>query len=98
MIKTLYILDISMILHLPVLEAINLDTLVLCSSLGSLSEFGEYDIKYFNPYNKEELIGLMNNIDNFSFSQKDKKYLLDKYNWNVVKKQIKNLYKDYIDV
>ena len=83
---------------LPILEAISLDTLVLSSNAGSLSEFGEYNIKYFNPYKKEELISLMNNIDNFTFDTKAKNYLLNQYNWDIVKEQIKNLYKEYINV
>ena len=83
---------------LPILEAISLDTLVLSSNAGSLSEFGEYNIKYFNPYKKEELISLMNNIDNFTFDTKAKDYLLNQYNWDIVKEQIKNLYKEYINV
>ncbi len=83
---------------LPVLEAINFDTLVLSSNAGSLSEFGEYNIKYFNPYKKEELISLMNNIDNFTFDTKVKYYLLNQYNWDIVKEQIKNLYKEKINV
>lgn len=81
---------------LPILEAINLNTLVLSSSNGSLSEFGEYNIQYFNPKKEESLIRLLEDIDNVKFDYNKKKILLERFNWNVVKQQLLNFYKEEI--
>jgi glycosyltransferase involved in cell wall biosynthesis len=81
---------------LPILEAIYLDTLVLSSSSGSLSEFGEYNIQYFDPKKEENLIKLLENIDNTKFDYHKKKILLDRFNWKVVKNQLQKFYKDEV--
>ncbi len=79
---------------LPVLESINLNTLVLSSNSASLKEFGEYNIQYFNPYKEEELIELLENIDNVEFNYNKKDELLSRFNWKIVKKQVKEFYKE----
>lgn len=83
---------------LPILESINCNTLVFSSNYGSLKEFGEYNIKYFDPNKEEELIELMNNIDRFKSDINKKNELLSKYNWKIVEEQLNNFYKENIYV
>ena len=81
---------------LPILEAIYLDTLVLSSNCGSLAEFGEYNIQYFDPEKEESLIELLENIDNTKFDYHKQKILHDRFNWNVVKNQLLKFYKEKV--
>jgi len=83
---------------LPVLEAINLNAIVLSSNRGALKEFGEYNIHYFDPESKDSLLRLINNVDSFTFDIAKKQELLGKYNWNVVKDQIKTFYREKLNV
>jgi glycosyltransferase involved in cell wall biosynthesis len=77
---------------LPILEAINLNTLVLSSSAGALKEFNENNIQYFDPKNQYSLIKLLENIDNIIFDNYKKKKLLAKFNWTVVENQLIEFY------
>jgi len=79
---------------LPILEAINLNTLVLSSNNGSLREFGEYNIQYFNPKIEESLVNLIEDIDNMEFDYLMKEELLSRFNWNTVKYQLEKFYKE----
>jgi len=81
---------------LPILEAINLNTLVFSSDRGSLKEFGENNIYYFNPVDEDSLIELLEKVEEMQFDNSKKDILLNKFNWNVVKKQIDDLYKKLI--
>lgn len=51
---------------LPILEAYNAGARVLSSDQGALSEFNNLGIKFFSPFNPEELIFLLQNIENFA--------------------------------
>lgn len=51
---------------LPILEAYNAGARVLSSNQGALSEFQDLGIKYFSPFNPDELIFLLRNIENYA--------------------------------
>lgn len=51
---------------LPILEAYNAGARVISSNQGALSEFHDLGIKYFSPFNIDELIFLLQNIENFA--------------------------------
>lgn len=51
---------------LPILEAYCAGARVLSSNQGALSEFHDLGIKYFSPFNLDELIFLLQNIENFA--------------------------------
>jgi len=74
---------------LPILEAINSDTIVLSSNAGALSEFGNCNIYYFNPHKKEELITLIDTIDKYEFDEQKKTLLLSKFSWRKTKIQLR---------
>lgn len=78
---------------LPVLEAVNLNTLVLSSDAGSLKEFGELNIQFFKIEDESSLISLLENIDNVIFDWEKKEKLLCKFSWVAVRKQLEDFYK-----
>ncbi|NEW83734.1 MAG: glycosyltransferase family 4 protein [Mariniphaga sp.] len=50
---------------LPILEAYNAGARILSSNQGSLAEFQNLGIHYFSPFNQDELVLLLQNIENF---------------------------------
>ncbi len=50
---------------LPILEAYNAGARILSSNQGSLAEFQNLGIHYFSPFDQDELVLLLQNIENF---------------------------------
>lgn len=65
---------------LPILEALSHHTIVLSSNSGSLSEFENPNIKFFNPKVKEELIELLKKDFEYDHKYNEEEFFL-KYNW-----------------
>lgn len=73
---------------LPILEALSYHCKVFSSNAGSLGEFSNEVISFFNPYQKDELIKLIENCDNIQIDiPKIDKYLTY-FNWE-------NIWKEY---
>ena len=51
---------------MPILEAYCAGARVFSSDQGALKEFKDLNIHYFSPYNLDELVYLMQNVENFS--------------------------------
>lgn len=77
---------------LPVLESINSNTIVFSSDAGSLAEFGNLNIYYFNPYKEESLINLLDTVDSYQFNEESKQIISARFNWNKTKKQLQSFF------
>jgi glycosyltransferase involved in cell wall biosynthesis len=66
---------------LPILEALSYGKRVFSSTGGALKEFSNEVVCYFNPYNKKELIKLIENADNISVNSDLINTYLKKYDW-----------------
>ncbi len=77
---------------LPILEAISNKAIIFSSNLGALKEFPFHSVKYFDPNNRNELLHLMQNVENYKFFDEDLR-LLKLYDW----KTNFNLFHDYIE-
>ncbi len=76
---------------LPILEAIFNESIVFSSNAGALKEFEFKSIYFFNPFEKDELKFLIDNIESYKFDQSDLERL-ENYNW----KNNFNLLNDYL--
>lgn len=70
---------------IPPLEALALNTKVLCSNTTALNEFDFFENRFFSPYDKEDLktkmkLALENYTEDEISNQKEK--AKSKYNWN----------------
>lgn len=66
---------------LPILEALSNHTVVFSSNSGSLIEFKNPNIKFFNPTVKEELIELLNKDVEFDHKFNEDKFFMA-YDWH----------------
>ena len=66
---------------LPILEALSNHTVVFSSNSGSLTEFKNPNIKFFNPTIKEELIELLNKDVEFDHQFNEDNFFMS-YNWH----------------
>lgn len=69
---------------LPILEALSYHCKVFSSNAGSLGEFSQEVIHFFNPYNKQELIDLIENCDNINININIIDEYLKLYNWDKI--------------
>lgn len=67
---------------LPILEALSYHCKVFSSNAGSLGEFSDKYVHFFNPYKKDELKKLIENCDNFSIDNAGIDMYLQKFCWN----------------
>lgn len=82
---------------LPILEALQKGAKVISSNGGSLKEFSDKLVYYFNPKKEEELIQLIENVDNLNKNEKMLKEELSKYSWDKVENQM-NIYWESIGI
>ena len=82
---------------LPVLEAINFGAIVFSSNSASLKEFGEYNVHYFDPCDKNSLKKLLENVDKFEFDELKRDVLFKKFSWQKAKEQVKSMYEKVLD-
>lgn len=78
---------------LPILEALNNGATVYSSNKGSLKEFSEKVIYFFNPYKKEELKKLLQKNPQI-VNQEQKEQLLKEYTWGEAEKQMVKIFKN----
>ena len=69
---------------LPILEALSYNCKVFSSNAGSLGEFSEDVIHFFNPYNKKELIKLIENCDNITIDKNKINQYLKQFSWDEI--------------
>lgn len=81
---------------IPIIEALSCGTTVICSNNSSLPEVGGKLVKYFDPYNIEEMVQKIdeelenNNIINLE--HQDIKQWLEKFNWKKTSKETKEIF------
>lgn len=73
---------------LPILEALSYHCKVFSSNAGSLGEFSDKYVHFFNPYKEDELKKLIENCDNFSIDNAGIEMYLQKFCWD-------NIWSDY---
>lgn len=77
---------------LPVLEAMRIGVPIISSNASSLPEVGGEAAIYFNPYNIEELIKILDDVNNNRIDMEKRKELgienLKKFNWEQVKENM----------
>ncbi len=69
---------------LPILEALSYHCRVFSSDAGSLGEFSDKYVHFFNPYKEEQLISLMENCDSFDIDVSGIDSYLANYNWSSI--------------
>lgn len=67
---------------LPILEALLYHCKVFSSNAGSLGEFSREVIYFFNPYDKQELISLIENCDNINIDTNKIDNYLKLFSWD----------------
>ena len=75
---------------MPILEALNKGAKVLSSTGGALKEFSKNSIFYFDPYDKTELLNLLDNVENMEKNREDIELELKKYDWRNTEKILIN--------
>ena len=73
---------------LPILEALSYNCRVFSSNAGSLSEFSDKYVHFFNPYKENELKQLIENCDSIEIDGNGIDTYLKGYRW-------KNIWKEY---
>lgn len=74
---------------LPILEAYNAGARILCSNQGALAEFCNLRINYFSPFNQNELVCLLRNIENIPKPTENEIHLATKnYSWGKITEQV----------
>jgi glycosyltransferase involved in cell wall biosynthesis len=69
---------------LPILEALSFGSKVFSSNAGSLSEFSDKFVNYFDPYSHNELIKLIENVDDITLDTNEVQEYLKTYDWNLI--------------
>lgn len=84
---------------LPILEAMSFHCRIISSNAGSLSEFSEASISYFNPNDEASLSFWFNNENKIKYDPKSYLYYTDNLTWeNYFYKMAKIIFNDkYID-
>jgi glycosyltransferase involved in cell wall biosynthesis len=76
---------------LPILEAMDFNCRIISSNAGSLAEFSQASINYFNPYDEARLIDFFNNETKIKFDPKSYKIYTDNLTWDNYFKQMSKL-------
>ena len=74
---------------LPVLEALNCGTPVICSNTSSIPEVGGEYVEYFDPYNIDEIAKRIDENLNKELDYDKVKLYTEQFNWNKTAKELK---------
>lgn len=77
---------------LPILEALSKGAKVFSSNKGSLGEFSEKAVYFFNPMEEAELIKLLETSKNLENNILEVKKELEKYTWEVTKRDMVKIF------
>lgn len=78
---------------LPILEALDKGAKVFSSNQGSLGEFSERAIYFFDPFDEKSLIKLIENSGVLKNNTIEIKKEIEKYNWDITEKEMIKLFK-----